>query len=636
MHARTFLTQSFGAALLATAVVSCRDSLEPLRPRAPSLELNTADAAPVTVVYSNFGPGMTFNASAWWAVFNGPGVLAQAMSQQFTPAASYALHDVQIAARWNSGSDSLWLYLQEDAAGFPGPVLESIPLGRIGATPSVVTGRSRIGPVLRAGVPYWLSVFPGAVAGNSGWMVNSIGDASSTSIRIATGTSVAPSGPWFPLIPVMRSAFQVTGTPPAFKRKPVTLDALTPTGGTTLPIGGPGVRYSATLSNRTPTRRALIALEGWIEQAGARRPAGGQLVSCGTELGVLPPGTCVQTGGLVASTDGTVTGKLVPGPAHAIVQVVRIDDTGRTTLDARSFPVLLVIQQGVLSVDVSPTDVQLPSPGATTQLTARVLVVGGAPTTVQWVSSNPAVAWVSGVTGVVTALRRGGTLITATSTADPSKSATALVSVGTQASFGNGVNVSPGTWQLSIGRTVQLAAQVVGAPSAVSWTSPQPHIAAVSSFGQVTGVSPGMTTLTATSVADPSKSAATTIVVYDYRISAPTIPTNVSTGATSPPTNPVSVPLSARACGPPNLPQIDIARTEFLALVGAAWTPIGSSTSPLIVDNGISRCWTWTFTWTPGMAFGTGPQTIMAKGWDLWGIEVAATQVNTSVTITDP
>ncbi len=94
--------------------------------------------------------------------------------------------------------------------------------------------------------------------------------------------------------------------------------------------------------------------------------------------------------------------------------------------------------------------------------------------------------------------------------------------------------------QLTIGETLQFTATVEasgGASTEVTWSSSQPRVATVSSSGLVTAQGEGATTITATSVFDPSKSDSVQVTVAalpaGLRI-APTVTTcgNVNVGQT--------------------------------------------------------------------------------------------------------
>lgn len=69
------------------------------------------------------------------------------------------------------------------------------------------------------------------------------------------------------------------------------------------------------------------------------------------------------------------------------------------------------------------------------------------------------------------------------------------------------VDVTPATASVQVGKTVDLEADVlpVGAGQTVNWTTSDATKATVSSTGLVTGVAVGSATITATSVADPTK-----------------------------------------------------------------------------------------------------------------------------------
>lgn len=69
------------------------------------------------------------------------------------------------------------------------------------------------------------------------------------------------------------------------------------------------------------------------------------------------------------------------------------------------------------------------------------------------------------------------------------------------------VTVSPGTATIDIGNTTNLVAVVAPmlASQSVTWSSATPATATVSPLGVVTGVAAGTVTITATSVADPTK-----------------------------------------------------------------------------------------------------------------------------------
>lgn len=81
----------------------------------------------------------------------------------------------------------------------------------------------------------------------------------------------------------------------------------------------------------------------------------------------------------------------------------------------------------ITSIAVTPTTGTISTPGGTLQLTATT-TPAGANQNVTWISSAPTIATVN-ATGLVTALADGNAVITAKSTSDPTKSATASIAV---------------------------------------------------------------------------------------------------------------------------------------------------------------------------------------------------------------
>jgi uncharacterized protein YjdB len=144
--------------------------------------------------------------------------------------------------------------------------------------------------------------------------------------------------------------------------------------------------------------------------------------------------------------------------------------------------------------------------GDTLRLDATV--AGAADTAVTWASAVPAVATVDAA-GLVTAAATGQATITATSRADPSRSAAAVITVDTVE-----VDLSPDSADLLLGDTLRFTAAVAGAvDGAVSWASSDTTVATVGGTGLVTARRSGTATVTATSAADPARSDAAAVRV---------------------------------------------------------------------------------------------------------------------------
>ena len=129
---------------------------------------------------------------------------------------------------------------------------------------------------------------------------------------------------------------------------------------TTLAIDGPLTNYTATLQNPAKSLQG-VALQGTIVQGTTRRAAGGVQVTCGSNIGVLPPGTCTINFAAVVSSIGT--GTLSPGPATFELSLFQIAGGVQTTFDTESVAITLVSSSPVISSLV---------------LDATSLVIGGA------------------------------------------------------------------------------------------------------------------------------------------------------------------------------------------------------------------------------------------------------------------
>ncbi|MFN8574331.1 MAG: Ig-like domain-containing protein [Gemmatimonadaceae bacterium] len=182
--------------------------------------------------------------------------------------------------------------------------------------------------------------------------------------------------------------------------------------------------------------------------------------------------------------------------------------------------VVFNVAPAVASVTVAPSSATV-GVGATQQLTATLRDANGNILTgrlVQWSSPNPAIASVSS-TGLVTAVSAGGPInISATSEGVSGTSAITVASGGVTS-----VVVTPSSGSLrsstpGFGWTQQLAAVVNGPPGvdqSVTWASGNSNIASVSASGLVVANAAGQTQITATSVADPTKSGTYDVTVID-------------------------------------------------------------------------------------------------------------------------
>ena len=156
-----------------------------------------------------------------------------------------------------------------------------------------------------------------------------------------------------------------------------------------------------------------------------------------------------------------------------------------------------------IAISVSPLTASL-AVGNTQQFTASV--TGSANTAVAWSATGGSVS----STGLYTAPSISGTyMVTATSLADPSKSASATVTVNGSVA----VTISPPALSIGLGGTQQFTATVTGTiDTAITWTASGGTISTSGLFTAPPAVT-GIYVVTATSVADPTKSASATVTV---------------------------------------------------------------------------------------------------------------------------
>ena len=258
-------------------------------------------------------------------------------------------------------------------------------------------------------------------------------------------------------------------------------------------------------------------------------PAAANVVQGGTQQLTA---TVSVTGGAAQTVSWTSSG---------VAQGITVDGSGLVSAAANATPgdytitatstadgsksgtatITVMAAPAVNSVTVSPAAANVVQ-GGTQQLTATVSVTGGAAQTVSWTSSGVAQGITVDGSGLVSAAANatpGDYTITATSTADGSKSGTATITV-TEAPAVNSVTISPAAASVAQGGTQQLTATVSvtgGAAQTVSWTSSGvAQGVTVDGSGLVSAAANATTgeyTITATSTADGSKSGTATITV---------------------------------------------------------------------------------------------------------------------------
>jgi len=210
------------------------------------------------------------------------------------------------------------------------------------------------------------------------------------------------------------------------------------------------------------------------------------------------------------STAGLYTAPATIAAASTVtVKATSVADPAKFTT-----AVVTLTPQSTVSVSLNPASVSLTG-GKTQQFAAQV--TGSTNTTVTW-SMSPAAGSLSTAglyTAPATIAAASTVTVKAASVADSSKFTTAVVTLTPQAAVS--VSLTPASVSLTAGKTQQFVAQVTGSTNtAVTW-SLSPAIGTISSTGTYLAPasvsSPVSVTVTATSVADPTRKATAVISI---------------------------------------------------------------------------------------------------------------------------
>jgi hypothetical protein len=197
--------------------------------------------------------------------------------------------------------------------------------------------------------------------------------------------------------------------------------------------------------------------------------------------------------GAVTGTSVTVT------PGSTTIYTLTATNAGGSAFASTT----VTVTSPAISVSVTPTSATL-APGGSQQFSATV--TGASNASVTWTATGGTID----ASGLYTAgATTGSFTVTANSVQDPSRSATATVTI---AAVPSGVTISPLTPTIFTGGTQQFTATVTGlSNTSVTWTTTG---GVISTSGLYTaGSTAGSFTVTATSVQDPTKSASTTVTV---------------------------------------------------------------------------------------------------------------------------
>lgn len=238
-----------------------------------------------------------------------------------------------------------------------------------------------------------------------------------------------------------------------------------------------------------------------------------------TTLSMIPRGTATLTAevrpsnatekGIDWSSDDETVARVENGRVTAVgVGEATITAASKDNSDIKAackvtvtaLPVIVPVE----SVKIETNGVTTVEVGKTLTLSAAVTPENATDPGVTWSSRDEDVATVDD-SGVVTGVKAGTASITVKANDDSGKTDSVLITV-TDSSTSFMVTPSRGTSPINVGVVAGRAPLTLSAITgkAVTWTSRDPDIATVNANGDVTGVSPGSTTITATA-ADGAK-----------------------------------------------------------------------------------------------------------------------------------
>ena len=254
-------------------------------------------------------------------------------------------------------------------------------------------------------------------------------------------------------------------------------------------------------ADTTQSASATVTVSAPQTVAVTIKPGSASLSTGGTQQFTASVTGSSNTSVTWSATSGSVSSAgLYTAPGSAGTFTVTATSVADTTKSASA---TVTVSAPVVGVTISPVSASMLTSG-TQQFTASV--TGSSNTSVTWSASGGSIS----TGGMFTAPSTAGTVtVKATSVADTTKSASAAVTVTAQAVA---VSVSPGTASLTPSATQQFTATVTGTTSTgVTWSATG---GVVSSSGLYTApATAGTFAVTATSVADPTKSASASVSV---------------------------------------------------------------------------------------------------------------------------
>jgi uncharacterized protein (TIGR03437 family) len=254
-------------------------------------------------LFSNFGPGMTFDTTTGWVVAGN----GQVVAMQFIPSASAAFADAILPLGLDSPSTVIQatVYLETDTGNKPGTIIEEIPVGPF-STATLVTAKSTLHPLLMGGTPYWLVVASSSSSTLAIWYGDTAGDVPTD--NVAFNSAGSPTGPWMIYNSGSRSAFEIDGT----------------VAGTTVVLqSNSGATYSYALS-LAPNTTVSFSPNDQIILSGLSGVTGISVGSLGSDGSMTTCGFSVTTACLQVVRSSTVTNTATSPFAFNILAVTSV------------------------------------------------------------------------------------------------------------------------------------------------------------------------------------------------------------------------------------------------------------------------------------------------------------------------
>lgn len=158
----------------------------------------------------------TFNTGSGYSILGTQSItgMGYAIAVKFTMGSTaMAFDSARLGLVFRAGINAIDLSLVADQKGLPlGSTLETIHLGGLSATPSLVTATSAAHSMLAAGMSYWLVATPGDPSTDVGWMANITGQVGHSAYRPGPTTG---SGAWTLAASYPDASFAVFGLPMA-------------------------------------------------------------------------------------------------------------------------------------------------------------------------------------------------------------------------------------------------------------------------------------------------------------------------------------------------------------------------------------------------------------------------------------